>query len=185
MAHRFVSSMLMALLLCVSSLAHAETTRVTLETNQGNIILELDGYKAPITVRNFLGYVDDGFYNGTIFHRVIAGFMIQGGGFTPDMEKKTTKQAIQNEAGNGLQNLPGTIAMARTRHPHSATAQFFINTVNNRNLNKGPGNPGYAVFGKVVEGMDLVMKISRVPTTRTGGYRDVPKEPIIIQRAYY
>lgn len=185
MAHRLISSMFMALLLCISSLAHADTTRVTLETNKGNIVLELDGDKAPITVKNFLSYAEDGFYNGTIFHRVIAGFMIQGGGFTPAMEKKTTRQAIQNEADNGLKNLTGTIAMARTRHPHSATAQFFINTVNNRNLDRRPGNPGYAVFGKVVEGMDLVMQISRVPTTHKDGYRDVPKDPIIIQKVSY
>ncbi|MDI3325418.1 peptidylprolyl isomerase [Pontibacterium granulatum] len=155
-----------------------------LETNQGEILLELDGDKAPITVDNFLSYVDDGFYNGTIFHRVIAGFMIQGGGFNESMDKKTTNEAIKNEADNGLKNEAGTIAMARTQHPDSATAQFFINTVNNRFLNHGARGAGYAVFGKVIEGMDVVMKISRLPTTSQGMYQDVPKKPVIIIKAY-
>lgn len=173
-----------AVLLCFSGLLHAGTTQVMLETNQGNILLELDGEKAPITVENFLTYVDEGFYDGTVFHRVIAGFMIQGGGFTENMDKKSTKEAIKNEANNGLKNEPGTIAMARTRHPDSATAQFFINTVNNRFLNNGVRGVGYAVFGKVAEGMDTVMKISRLPTTSKGMYQDVPKEPVVIVKAY-
>jgi len=177
-------SLCCACLLSFSGLLHAATTQVMLETNQGEILLELDGDKAPITVENFLSYVDEGFYNGTIFHRVIAGFMIQGGGFTESMDKKPTNEAIKNEADNGLKNEPGTIAMARTRHPDSATAQFFINTVNNRFLNHGARGAGYAVFGKVAEGMDVVMKISRLPTTSQGMYQDVPKEPVIIIKAY-
>lgn len=181
---RTLQSLCCAFLLLFSGLLHAATTQVMLETNQGEILLELDSDKAPITVDNFLSYVDDGFYNGTIFHRVIAGFMIQGGGFTEKMDKKTTKEAIKNEADNGLANEPGTVAMARTRHPDSATAQFFINTVNNRFLNHGVRGPGYTVFGKVTKGMDIVMKISRLPTTSKGMYQDVPKDPVIIVKAY-
>jgi len=162
----------------------AESPVVIFETNQGNIELELNADKAPVSVENFLGYVDSGYYNNTIFHRVIAGFMIQGGGFTPEMEKKQTQAPIQNESDNGLKNEPGTIAMARTRAPHSATSQFFINTVNNRNLNGSAQRPGYAVFGKVTKGMDVVMKISRVPTTTVDYYRDVPKSAVVIEKAY-
>lgn len=184
MTARTLSSLFCALLLTFSGLLQAAPTLVTLETNQGLIELELDGDKAPKTVANFLSYVDEGFYNGTVFHRVIAGFMIQGGGFTEAMNKKTTKAAIENESSNGLKNLPGTIAMARTQHPNSATAQFFINTVNNTFLNPGARGPGYAVFGKVVNGMDIVMKISRLPTMSKGMYRDVPKSPVIIVKAY-
>ncbi|NJP82783.1 peptidyl-prolyl cis-trans isomerase, partial [Streptomyces sp. AA8] len=134
-------------------------TKVRLSTNHGDIVLELNSEKAPKTVQNFLEYVDAGHYNGTIFHRVISGFMIQGGGFTPDMEQKPANAPIENEANNGLQNNRGTVAMARTNDPHSASAQFFINTVDNDFLNHTSPTPqgwGYAVFGKVVEGDDVV-----------------------------
>ncbi|WP_027857549.1 peptidylprolyl isomerase [Marinobacterium jannaschii] len=180
-----VSALLGGLVIALASAtAQADSAVVIFETNQGNIELELNAEKAPISVENFLGYVDSGYYNNTIFHRVIAGFMIQGGGFTQAMEKKDTKAPIKNESDNGLKNEPGTIAMARTRAPHSATAQFFINTVNNRNLNGSSQRPGYAVFGKVTKGMDVVMQISRVPTTTVDHYRDVPKSPVIIEKAY-
>ena len=157
---------------------------VKLNTNHGTIVLELDAAKAPNTVANFLQYAKDGFYDGTIFHRVINGFMIQGGGMEPGMAEKQTGAPIQNEANNGLTNARGTIAMARTNDPHSATAQFFINTVNNDFLNhKSKTNQGwgYVVFGKVVAGMDVVDAISSVKTVMRGMYRDVPAENIEIR----
>ena len=152
--------------------------KVVIQTNKGKIVVELSPSESPITVKNFLGYVSEGFYTNTIFHRIIKTFMIQGGGFTPDMREKSTKDTIKNEANNGLSNMRGTIAMARTNVVDSATAQFFINVVDNKFLDyKGPSQYGYAVFGKVVEGMDVVDKIKDVPT----GASDVPKEPVIIQ----
>jgi len=161
-----------------------ERKMVTLETAKGNIIIEVNEKVAPVTSANFLRYVQEGFYNGTIFHRVIPGFMIQGGGFTPDMQQKPTHEPIVNEATNGLKNLRGTVAMARTNDPNSATAQFFINLVNSDYLNyAGPKNPGYAVFGKVVEGIDTVDSIAKVKTGRKGLYGDVPLEPVIIKSA--
>ena len=166
-------------------LAEGNPTAV-LHTSQGDIQLELFAEQAPKSVENFLGYARSGFYDGTIFHRVISHFMIQGGGFTPDMEKKPTGEPIVNEATNGLSNKRGTIAMARTNHPHSATAQFFINVQDNINLDHtGESNSrawGYAVFGRVTEGMDVVDKIRFVQTTRTGPYSDVPVEPVVIER---
>lgn len=156
---------------------------VVLDTSLGKIKLELDKEKAPVTVENFLGYVNSGHYNKTIFHRVIKGFMIQGGGMDEKMSEKATRKPIENEAKNGLKNLRGTIAMARTSDPNSATAQFFINTVDNDFLNKGPGNDGYAVFGKVVEGMDVVDKIAATKTTSKGYMSDVPTTAIIIESA--
>jgi len=156
------------------------TTKVLIQTNKGNITLELDDKNAPITVNNFLSYVDDGFFDGTIFHRVIKDFMIQGGGFTPDGLQKKTKQAIKLESNNGLKNLRGTVAMARTNIPDSATSQFFINTVDNAFLDYSPGNPGYAVFGKVIEGMDVVDLISQVKT-QSKPMPDWPSEEIIIK----
>lgn len=159
--------------------------RVLMQTSMGDITIELYPDKAPKSVANFLQYADDGFYNGTIFHRVIDGFMIQGGGFTPDMEKKTTRAPIMNEADNGLRNTIGTLAMARTMEPHSATSQFFINVAMNSNLDfreKTPRGWGYAVFGRVVKGMDVVKAIKSVATTRMGMYRDVPVKPIIIKK---
>ena len=161
-------------------------SRVTLETSKGNVVLDLDAAKAPKTVENFLEYVRSGHYDGTIFHRVIPGFMAQGGGFKPDMSQKPTRAPIQNEADNGLGNDRGTIAMARTGDPHSASAQFFINVADNRGLNHTGKNPqgwGYAVFGKVVEGMDVVDQIVKAPRGRSGFHDDVPKEPIVITRA--
>jgi cyclophilin family peptidyl-prolyl cis-trans isomerase len=153
---------------------------VILETSLGNIELTLDPEKAPISAENFLAYVDAGHYDGTIFHRVISGFMIQGGGFDASMSQKATKGPIKNEFGNGLTNQRGTIAMARTNDPHSATAQFFINTVDNGFLNNPPG---YAVFGKVTAGMDVVEKIEKVETASKGGHRDVPAQPVTIVKA--
>jgi peptidyl-prolyl cis-trans isomerase A (cyclophilin A) len=157
---------------------------VLFETSKGDIKIELDDENAPITVQNILEYVRSGFYDGTIFHRVIPGFVIQGGGFTADMQKKQTRGPIKNEADNGLQNLRGTLSMARTQVVDSATSQFFMNLVDNANLDhKGPQQFGYAVFGKVIEGMDIVDAIAAVPTTTVGYYRDVPKEPIAIKKA--
>jgi peptidyl-prolyl cis-trans isomerase B (cyclophilin B) len=156
---------------------------VKLHTNHGTITLELDAEKAPKTVENFLQYVRDGFFDGTIFHRVIDGFMIQGGGFEPGMAQKPTRDAIENEAANGLKNEAYTIAMARTPNPNSATAQFFINIANNSFLNFTAPTPqgyGYAVFGKVVEGMDVVDKIKKVKTGSRSGHQDVPMEDIVI-----
>jgi len=157
---------------------------VTFETSMGKIVLELYPDKAPKTVANFLAYVKGHQYDGTIFHRVIPGFMVQGGGFTPDMKEKATKAPIKNESNNGLSNERGTISMARTADPDSATAQFFISVNDNkRSLDyKGPGT-GYAVFGKVIEGMDVVDKIVAVPTTTKGPYGDVPVTPIKIVKA--
>lgn len=160
--------------------------RVLLETSKGNIVIELFADKAPKSTENFLQYVKSGFYNGTIFHRVIANFMVQGGGFAPDMTQKPTKPAIQNEADNRVLNERGTLAMARTGDPHSATAQFFINHKNNGFLNHtGKTNQGwgYAVFGKVVEGMEVVDAIAAVKTGSKSGYDDVPVEAVILKKA--
>lgn len=154
---------------------------IRFETSLGGFTVELYPEKAPISVANFLRYVDSGFYAGTIFHRVISGFMIQGGGFTPDMVKKDTNAPIPLEVGKGLSNLRGTIAMARTSDPNSATSQFFVNVVNNRRLDNLGG--GYAVFGKVIEGMDTVDKIRATPTARKGQYGDVPVETVLIKSA--
>jgi peptidyl-prolyl cis-trans isomerase B (cyclophilin B) len=180
--------------LCVSP-AHAAThppakkgttNMVKLHTNQGDITLQLDADKAPNTVKNFLEYVNSGAYSNTIFHRVIDNFMIQGGGFEPGLKQKSTLAPIQNEAANGLKNNKYTIAMARTGDPHSATAQFFINTKDNDFLNYTSSDPrgyGYCVFGKVVEGMDVIDKIGKVKTGNASGYSDVPKEDVIILKA--
>lgn len=159
---------------------------VELETSMGNIVIELNADKAPNTVANFIDYVKSGHYDGTIFHRVIDGFMIQGGGMDANMKEKATKKPIQNEADNGLTNDVGTIAMARTSDPHSATSQFFINVKDNGFLNYSGKNPqgwGYAVFGKVTEGMDVVNRIKGVPTGRYGMHADVPSTPVVIIHA--
>ncbi|MEV4129513.1 peptidylprolyl isomerase [Nocardia sp. NPDC049707] len=161
-------------------------TKVNLETNHGQIVLELDDAKAPNSVANFVNYVNAGHYNGTIFHRVIPGFMIQGGGFTPDMRQKGTQAPIQNEANNGLKNDKYTVAMARTNDPHSATAQFFINVSDNGFLNHSAPTPqgwGYAVFGKVAEGSEVVDKIAAVSTSSAGMHQDVPQDDVIIESA--
>ncbi len=166
--------------------AERSSVLVKLETSMGEIVLELNAEKAPKTAANFLDYVKEGFFDGLIFHRVIDGFMIQGGGFDAAMSQKATHGKIENEADNGLKNDKYTIAMARTMDPHSATAQFFINTANNDFLNhkaKTPDGWGYAVFGKVVSGMDVVDKIGKVPTGRKGMHDDVPKTPVTIDKA--
>lgn len=157
---------------------------VELVTNKGKIVLEIDGQKAPVTSANFLRYLKENFYDGTIFHRVIPGFMIQGGGFLPGMMKKPAHDPIINESSNGLKNTRGTIAMARTNAPNSATCQFFINVVDNHRLNYvSDARPGYAVFGKVIEGMEVVDEIANVRTGQAGSYRDVPVEPVVIESA--
>ena len=159
---------------------------IKLTTNHGVITLELDAEKAPKTVENFIAYVEAGHYNGTIFHRVIKNFMIQGGGMEPGMNQKETRDPIENEAANGLKNVRGSIAMARTNDPHSATAQFFINVVDNDFLDfRAPSGQGwgYCVFGQVVEGMDVVDKIRAVATGNKGFHQDVPKEDVIIEKA--
>jgi peptidyl-prolyl cis-trans isomerase B (cyclophilin B) len=162
------------------------SAQVRLSTSLGDIILELDAAKAPKTVENFLGYVDSGFYDGTIFHRVIEGFMVQGGGFEPGLKQKATRAPIQNEAANGVANDAYTIAMARTSEPHSASAQFFINVKNNDFLNHSAPTAqgwGYCVFGRVIEGKDVVDKIKRVPTGSRGFHQDVPAEDVVIRKA--
>ncbi|GAA4334807.1 peptidylprolyl isomerase [Pigmentiphaga soli] len=165
--------------------AHAGP-QVALSTSQGRIVLDLDDKAAPQTVANFLQYVRDGQYNGTIFHRVIDGFMIQGGGFTPDMREKPTRAPIRNEAANGLKNTRYTIAMARTSDPNSATAQFFINVSDNAFLdyrNPTVAGIGYAVFGKVTQGTDVVDRIKAAPTADRGPFQNVPVQPIVIEKA--
>jgi peptidyl-prolyl cis-trans isomerase B (cyclophilin B) len=160
--------------------------KVRLTTSLGEILLELDAAQAPVTVENFLSYVRAGHYDGTIFHRVISDFMIQGGGFDGEMKQKQTRAGIRNEADNGLKNAAGTVAMARTSDPHSASAQFFINTTNNAFLDhraKTPEGWGYCVFGRVVAGMDVVEEIEEVRTTRRAGHQDVPEQVILIERA--
>jgi cyclophilin family peptidyl-prolyl cis-trans isomerase len=159
--------------------------QVRMTTSLGVVEIELDAVKAPKTVANFLGYVDKGFYNGTIFHRVIPGFMIQGGGMTAGMKEQQTGAKIQNESDNGLKNLSGTLAMARTSDPHSASAQFFINTVDNAFLDHRGKNPqgwGYAVFGKVTKGMDVVKKIEAVRTGNAGMHQNVPIQDVVIRK---
>jgi peptidyl-prolyl cis-trans isomerase A (cyclophilin A) len=178
----------LALLLIGASSAYAQNPRAEFKTTMGSFTLELYPDKAPKTVENFLQYASSGFYNGTIFHRVIDGFMIQGGGFDPDMKQKATRAPIENEAGSaskgGLKNEIGTIAMARTSVPNSATAQFFINVKDNGFLDYRDPSPqgiGYAVFGRVVQGMDVVMKIAKVSTTTVGPNQNVPQKPVIIE----
>ncbi len=161
-------------------------TSVILETTMGDIRIELDADKAPATVENFLQYVRDGFYDGTIFHRVIKGFMIQGGGFNEQMIQKTAQDPVRNEADNGLPNERGTVAMARTQDPHSASSQFFINHKNNSFLNHTAPNAqgwGYCVFGKVTDGMDVIDAIAQVSTTNRDGHGDVPEQAVVINSA--
>ena len=176
------------LLLLAIPCAWAQNPRVEFKTSMGSFALELYADKAPKTVANFIQYVNSGFYNGTIFHRVIDGFMIQGGGFEPGMREKTTRPPIENEAGlalkGGLKNELGTVAMARTPNPHSASAQFFINVKDNGFLDYRDSSPqgyGYAVFGRVVEGMDTVMRIAKVPTATAGQHGNVPQKPVVIE----
>lgn len=176
---------LWAMMFCIT--AHAANPQVELKTNKGSIVIELYPEQAPATVQNFLGYVNDKFYDGTIFHRVIAGFMIQGGGFSPSYQQKKTSEPVKNEADNGLKNQTGTVAMARTSQPHSATSQFFINVADNAFLDyRSPTSRGYGytVFGKVVEGMDVVNRIATGPTGNGGPFpTDVPLDAVIIEQA--
>ncbi|MBL8408583.1 MAG: peptidyl-prolyl cis-trans isomerase [Candidatus Accumulibacter sp.] len=166
-------------LLSVAALA---TPSVDMQTSMGRIVIELDSEKAPKTVQNFVQYVNEGFYNGTVFHRVIPGFMIQGGGFTVDLQQKSAARKVENEGKNGLKNDRGTIAMARTADPHSASSQFFINHRDNAALNYPASDGwGYTVFGKVTQGMEVVDKIAKVPTGNRSMHQDVPLEPVIIQ----
>ncbi len=176
--------LLIALLLAPAALA--ANPKVEMKTTLGTIVIELYPENAPKTIENFVQYVKAGFYDGTIFHRVIPGFMAQGGGFTPNFQEKPTRAAIRNEAGNGLRNAVGTVAMARTKDPHSATAQFFINVSENDFLDfKSPDENGYGytVFGRVSAGMDVVQKMIQVPTASAGSHQNVPRQPIVIERA--
>jgi cyclophilin family peptidyl-prolyl cis-trans isomerase len=166
--------------------ALADNPKVELKTSMGTVVLELYPDNAPKTVENFLQYVKDGFYDGTVFHRVLPGFMVQGGGFTPNLQQKPVRPAIRNEAGNGLRNAVGTVAMARTADPHSATAQFFINVAENDFLDfKSPDDKGYGytVFARVTTGMDVVAKITQVPTATVGPHQNVPRQPVVIEKA--
>jgi len=170
------------LIFAVAAISAQAAPSVEMQTSMGTIVIELNTDKAPITVKNFLKYATDGFYNGTVFHRVIDGFMIQGGGFTKDMSEKPTGAQIPNEAKNGLKNARGTIAMARRAEPNSATAQFFINHKDNAALDfPSQDGWGYAVFGKVTQGLDVVDKIAKVRTDNRGMFQDVPVEPVVIQ----
>lgn len=183
---KFIISVLLGVFIMSAAENADAATFVTLKTSMGDIVMELYPEKAPITVENFVGYVQSGFFNGTIFHRVIPNFMIQGGGFTEDMEQKDNGEPIKNEASNKLSNKKYTVAMARTQVPDSATSQFFINTVDNPYLDYtggGPQGAGYAVFGKVIKGMDVVDKIGKVKTTRKAGHADVPAEAVTIIEA--
>ena len=177
---RFLIYAASTVLLAAPSFGQDTSPRVALETNHGTIVLELNPEKAPITVANFLQYAERGWYDGTIFHRVMDGFMIQGGGFTADMQQKITRGQIENESKNGLSNKRGTIAMARLPDPHTATAQFFINSVDNEGLDASRGDFGYAVFGEVVEGLDVVDAISKVETGSRAGHQNVPVEPVTL-----
>lgn len=185
-----MKSSLLILLLAASLIAQADDTvpahpQVMLETTEGNILLELDGRRAPLTVTQVLKLIDDGYYDGTVFHRVIPGFMIQGGGYDRDLKPREPEGGIPNESGNGLPNLRGTVAMAREESPHTAVAQFFINVADNKSLNPQSNRWGYTVFGYVIDGMDVVDKIAEMPTAPAGPFaQDVPVSPVIITKAY-
>ncbi len=186
---RLAASVLLSLSLSFAQASHAQdkfaqtdSPRVKVSTNVGSFVIELDRGRAPLTVQAFLEYVTSGFYNGTIFHRVVAGFIAQGGGYTEDMQLKPTTKTIVNESGNGLSNLRGTVGLARSNEPHSATSQFYINLADNLDLNPRPTRWGYAVFGKIVEGMDVADDIGHRPTGAGGPFtNNVPVEPIVIQ----
>jgi cyclophilin family peptidyl-prolyl cis-trans isomerase len=157
--------------------------KVRFETSAGDFVVQLDTVRAPLTAENFLRYVRDGFYNGLILHRVVANFVVQGGGFLPDFKPRTTRASIPNESGNGLPNQRGSIGMARGESPHSATSQFYVNVKDNPGLNPLPSRWGFAVFGQVVEGMDVIDRVAYVPTGERAGFADTPLEPIVIRRA--
>jgi cyclophilin family peptidyl-prolyl cis-trans isomerase len=185
---RSLALLVLSAVLAGAALAEGEPIplfpKIALETNKGTIVVELDGNRAPITVANFVTYVRDGHYDGTIFHRVIPGFVAQGGGYGPDYAERPTRDPIPNESGNGLSNAEGTIAMARQNPPHTATSQFFINLADNEALDPNPRRWGYTVFGQVVEGMDVLAAIAAVPTGAAGPFSsDVPQAPIILEKA--
>jgi len=180
MSNRILALGLLTVVLIAGPLA-AQNPSVTMTTSKGAIVIELDDEKAPKSVENFLAYVDAGYFDGTIFHRVMDGFMIQGGGFTADMQKKAPNDPIENESKNGLSNMRGTVSMARTSDPHSATSQFFINTVDNDALDSSGGEWGYAVFGRVTSGLDAVDAISGVTVGSQSGMQNVPNETILIE----
>jgi peptidyl-prolyl cis-trans isomerase A (cyclophilin A) len=181
MSQRMLKQALFATVAAISLNAWADNSIVEMKTNQGTIEIELYNDKAPISAKNFEDYIKADFYRGTIFHRVIPGFMIQGGGMDAQMAEKQTRAPIKNESYNGLKNTRGTLAMARTNDPNSASSQFFINTVDNDFLNKSAMNAGYAVFGKVIKGMDVVDKIEKVPTVNRGVHQNVPQSLVLIQ----
>lgn len=176
------TTLLIGLAAFTAAPAVAANPQVVMKTSKGTLVVELFPDKSPKTVENFLAYVEAGHYDGTIFHRVIPGFMVQGGGFTRDMQQKSTRAPVENESDNELSNERGTIAMARTGNPHSATSQFYINVVDNPSLDYSSRGWGYTVFGKVVEGMDVADAISKVSTTRKGRMGDVPQEPVVIEK---
>jgi len=179
-----IRSLIFLLALTLAPAALAANPKVEIKTSLGTVVIDLYPENAPQTVENFLQYVKDGFYDGTVFHRVIPGFMVQGGGFTRNLQQKPTRPAIRNEAGNGLRNAVGTVAMARTKDPHSATAQFFVNVADNDFLDfKSPDENGYGytVFGRVSAGMDVVQKMLQVPTATVGPHQNVPRTPIVIE----
>jgi cyclophilin family peptidyl-prolyl cis-trans isomerase len=176
-----MATSLLTLLIAPAVAGDAKNPRVVLDTSAGKIVIELYADKAPHTVKNFLQYVEDKHYDGTVFHHVIADFMIQGGGFEPGMKPRKTREPIKNESTNGLSNDRGTIAMARLPDPDSATAQFFINTVDNKKLDRSEESAGYAVFGKVVQGLDVVDEIRRVETDERGKFKDVPVKDVVIK----
>jgi cyclophilin family peptidyl-prolyl cis-trans isomerase len=182
--HKFFAVLAAAALigLLAPSAADAAATRVRIQTNMGVIVVELDGDRAPLTVANILAYVKAGHYNGTIFHRVIPGFVVQGGGYTTANVEKPTRAPVVNEAGNGLSNRRGTLGLARTGDPHSGTAQFYINVGDNVALDPQPGRWGYAVFGRVIEGMEVVQKISETPTGVSGPFEDAPIKQVVIEK---
>lgn len=178
-----LTALLTAALLWASAAGAAEFPQVRFVTNAGSFVVQLDDGRAPLTVANFLQYVNDGFYTGTIFHRVVDGFVVQGGGFGEDLQPKTTRDQIPNESGNGLGNRRGTIAMARTGEPHSANSQFYFNLTDNAMLDPLPTRWGYAVFGEVIEGMNVVDDIGHRATTIRGEFRELPVIPVMIERA--
>lgn len=181
MKHK-INALLFSVFLAAHPAANAET-EVEMRTNLGAIVIRVDERRAPETAANFLQYADDGFFDGLVFHRVIPGFVIQGGGFTPNMQRRETRAPIANEADNGLKNAKYTLSMARTSDPNSATSQFFINLADNAPLDYSAQNPGYAVFGEVVAGQEVVDAIAKVETGTVGGFRDVPVKPVVIEKA--
>jgi len=181
-SRNLLSSLTLAALTVITAAHGAQPTQVKVETSAGDFVLQMDAERAPLSVANFLQYVRDGFYDGTIFHRVVNGFVIQGGGYMANMEPKPPRPAIANEAGNGLTNRRGSVAMARTGDPHSADAQFYINLADNLALDPKPTRWGYAVFGEVVEGLDVVDKIGHQATGSKDGMQDVPVEAVLIRK---